>query len=355
MEHRKTENPLSERNRDFQPVITGPIRPENHRAAAYKEIVLEYLTPEEVRSLMEKSDLKGLLQLLSVWGWIAAAFAVAAIWTNPVTIALALVIIGAKQLGCAIIMHDASHYSMFRTRKLNDLLGNWFGAYPLIHNVGQYRPYHLRHHLATGTADDPDVHLTTGYPTSGAGIVRKFSRDLAGVSGLKGYFGILAMHLGYIRYNLGNYIERVVRKERGYIWKNAWNNLRGPLAFHAMLLGVCWAAGHPWLYLLWPVSLLTTHMLVLRIRSMAEHSMVDDPDDPLRNTRTLKANWLERLLFAPLNVNYHLEHHLLFTVPSYNFPAMHALLRERGLYEKASYSDGYWNIVKMAMRPGPAQ
>ena len=57
---------------------------------------------------------------------------------------------------------------------------------------------------------------------------------------------------------------------------------------------------------------------------------------------------MERLLIAPYWVNYHLEHHLLFTVPSYNFPKMHEKLVERGLYEKANYSDGYLNIIRMA-------
>ena len=51
--------------------------------------------------------------------------------------------------------------------------------------------------------------------------------------------------------------------------------------------------------------------------------MMPDPADDLRNTRTTLARWWERLLIAPNRVNYHLEHHLLMTVPHYNLPRMH--------------------------------
>ena len=48
-------------------------------------------------------------------------------------------------------------------------------------------------------------------------------------------------------------------------------------------------------------------------------------------------------------MNYHLEHHLLMTVPHYHLPRMHALLRERGLLEKALVSEGgYWKVLQRA-------
>src|SRR5207248_2156770 len=88
------------------------------------------------------------------------------------------------------------------------------------------------------------------------------------------------------------------------------------------------AAGVWWAYpLLWLVPLLTWQMVITRIRNIAEHAVIPDGDDPLRNTRTTKANWIERALIAPYFVNYHLEHHLLYYVPCYNLPKLHAVLR----------------------------
>src|SRR5260370_9565077 len=71
---------------------------------------------------------------------------------------------------------------------------------------------------------------------------------------------------------------------------------------------------------------MTFHELVVRIRSIAEHSMAPDNDDPFRNTRTTHANWLMRAFGAPHFVNYHLEHHLLVAVPCYNLPPAHEIL-----------------------------
>ncbi len=86
----------------------------------------------------------------------------------------------------------------------------------------------------------------------------------------------------------------------------------------------------------------------MRLRSIAEHGMVPDPADPLRNTRTTLARWWERLLLAPNRVNYHLEHHLVMTVPHYNLPRMHRLLRARGVLEDACVTRGYLDVLRLA-------
>ncbi|HVM97662.1 MAG TPA: fatty acid desaturase, partial [Candidatus Acidoferrales bacterium] len=88
--------------------------------------------------------------------------------------------------------------------------------------------------------------------------------------------------------------------------------------------------------------------LVTRLRSIAEHAMINDPADPLQNTRTTLARWWERLLIAPNFVNYHLEHHLVMTVPHYSLPRMHRLLKERGVLENACVSTGYLGIFQNA-------
>lgn len=326
------------------------IKPENNQIAKYKKIVNEYLTKDEIRLLMEKSDLKGLMEILETWSWIVFSFVLVGVFPNVLTVIIALFILGGKQLACAIIMHDTSHYSMFRSKRLNDFFGNWFGAYPIIHNVYQYRPYHLQHHVATGTEDDPDINLTKGYPTTKQSMTRKFLRDLSGATGIKGHIALIAMHLGFLKYSLGNYIERITVHERGYLIKNGLKNLSGPLISNLILFGICYAFGKPMLYLLWPAALLTTNQFSLRVRAIAEHSVVEDTADPMKNTRTTYANFIEKLLFAPHHVNYHLEHHFLIPAPSYNYPKMHKILKERGFYEKGLLKNGYVDIVKMTIK-----
>jgi len=123
---------------------------------------------------------------------------------------------------------------------------------------------------------------------------------------------------------------------------------------NALLLAGLAALGHPALYLLWAGAWLTTHTLVTRIRSIAEHALAPEPSDDLGHTRTTLARWWERLLIAPNRVNYHLEHHLLMTVPHYRLPELHRLLRARGVLEHACVETSYYRILRRAASKGTA-
>jgi fatty acid desaturase len=109
------------------------------------------------------------------------------------------------------------------------------------------------------------------------------------------------------------------------------------------LAGVWWA--YP---LLWLLPLMTWMMVITRIRNIAEHAVVPDSDDPLRNTRTTKANLLERAFIAPYFVNYHLEHHLLFYVPCYNLPKLHAILMRGPHAPRMEVQPGYAQVLRLA-------
>jgi fatty acid desaturase len=316
----------------------------------YTAKLREFLTPDEVKQVMHKSDLRAGLEVAAMWLWIIFAFALVGFYPNVFTVIIALFILGGKQLACAILLHDCSHDSMFSSRKVNQFVGNWFGAYPILQNLEQYRPYHRQHHMYTGLDDDPDMSLTKGYPTTAFSMMRKVARDLVGATGVKAQIGVLAMHVGIIKYNLGGLVERVTEKKD---WRetisNAFNNLRGPLTANLIMFGILYLLGHPMLYLLWIGAMFTTYNFSLRIRSMAEHSMVEDRTNPQKNTRTTYANFIERMLFAPYHVNYHAEHHLCMGAPSYNLPKMHEILLQKGFYKDGVLEDNYWSIVKLAI------
>jgi fatty acid desaturase len=59
------------------------------------------------------------------WAVIIAAGAVFVIWPNPLTYILAVMLIGARQLGLAILMHDAAHGALHPNAKLNDWMAEW--------------------------------------------------------------------------------------------------------------------------------------------------------------------------------------------------------------------------------------
>jgi len=296
----------------------------------------ETLSIAERRELLTLKDGRAWLSIALDWALIGAAFALVALAPNPLTVVVAIAVIGSRQLGLAILMHEAAHRILLSDRRWNDWVGNWVCAYPVYLDVHPYRKYHLRHHARTWAADDPDLPLATPFPITRASLRRKIWRDLSGQTGWKRLKYTLRGDLG-MSPGLG---QRSANP--------GWQSFRGMVITNAVLLGLLTVAGHPALYLLWVAGWFTTYSLVTRIRSIAEHAAIPDPADELGNTRTTLARWWERLLVAPNYVNYHLEHHLLMTVPHYNLRRLHRLLRERGVLASACVTNGYVAVLRLA-------
>lgn len=299
----------------------------------------EYVSKQELARLREMQDWRSWASVLSNWGLVLGAMALVAVWPNPLTVLAALLVIGARQLGMAVLMHEAAHFTLFSDKRVNDWAAEWLCAFPVWTDLLSYRQYHMAHHARTWTREDPDLNLAQPFPVTRDSLRRKIWRDLSGQTGWKRVKYTLMRDLGLRRGKMARTHESM-------------RAFRGMLITNGVLLGGLWLAGHPTLYLLWVGAFLTTNMLVTRIRAIAEHSMVTDPSSPLQNTRTTRANALERLLVAPNRVNYHLEHHLLMTVPHYKLPEMHELLRARGALEGANVADGYRQVLRRASSKG---
>ena len=310
--------------------MAEPVYVERHTAEGNSDWRSAF-SREEIAALLEMQDWRSWLSVAANWGLVFASMATVAVFPNPLTVVAALFVIGARQLGCAVLMHEASHRSLFSNRRVNDFVGQWLCAYPVWSDLLAYRPYHLQHHAHTGTPRDPDLGLIRPFPITRASLRRKIWRDLSGRTGVK--FARAAFQRTFLR------------------WRNpaARRAALGMAVSNGVLLAGLAALGHAELYLLWAGAWLTTNTLVTRIRAIAEHALTPDADDPLGNTRTTQARWWERLLIAPNRVNYHLEHHLLMTVPHYHLPRLHALLRERGVLERACVeTDGYGAVLRRA-------
>src|SRR6185295_19540860 len=90
-----------------------------------------------------------------------------------------------RQLGLAILMHDAAHGLLFANRRLNEWVGAWLCAAPVFTSLALYRPYHLAHHRHTQQPEDPDLGLSAPFPITRASLWRKILRDLTGRTALE--------------------------------------------------------------------------------------------------------------------------------------------------------------------------
>lgn len=320
---------------------------------ANKQKASDYLSSEQIRELKKASDLKAYAMFAFNWFLIAFAFFIAGNWPNIVTIVLALFILGGRQLGLGILLHECSHRSFFSTQRQNDIVGHWLAGIPVLVPIDFYRPYHFTHHTKTGTTEDPDVGNIAQYPVTKDSFKRKLIRDFLGLSGLKATFALLFYVLPGRAGNavsLGLNSDKV-GKDAG--WKMGVRNYLHVLLFHTTLFSLFIMSGHASLYGLWWVAYIFTHPFIIRIRQIAEHGAMPAlaSDDVRETTRTTIAKWWERLLFAPNYVNYHCEHHLLPTVPSYHLASMHQILKSQNFYtdhSAALVEKGYPEIIRLA-------
>lgn len=312
--------------------------------------IRDVLTAEEIAALRRPSDLRGALAVGTTWAVIAATFAMVAAWPGPLTVVAALLLLGGRHLALAVLMHEAAHRSLFASRRLGEWVGHWLCAAPSGNRLAAYREHHLGHHAHAGSERDPDRALVEPFPTSRASMVRKLARDLFGRTGLRRVVGIALMDLGVLAYDVSGKPERNgPEHRRPAVMARAFVRNAGPtILTNVVLLGTLAAAGHAWLYLLWVGSYLTTYSVVLRLRSIAEHACTDDGSSVFAHTRTVMVGPLTRLFVAPHHVNYHLEHHLLPTVPYYALPKLSRMLRTRGAYEGAHVTRGYLRVLDRA-------
>ena len=84
------------------------------------------LSPEQLASLRQRSDAWGLWLVVHAWGVVGLAMLLFARWPNPVSFLVAVVLIGSRQLGLLILMHDGAHGMLARTPWLNRVLAQGF-------------------------------------------------------------------------------------------------------------------------------------------------------------------------------------------------------------------------------------
>ncbi len=293
-----------------------------------------YFSPDEWADLSARSSWRGLWLVAHCWGVIALAMVVGVLW--PVTIPLGIVVVGARQLGLFILMHDAAHAHLHPTRRVNDWLATWLCS----GDIRQYRPYHLTHHRYVQQAEDPDLVLSAPFPITRRSLARKVVRDLTGQTFFKQRFGHIAKRVKTRA--AGESALRIVGEE---LAKD-----RRFLIGNALGLAVFAVAGYWWVWVvLWLVPMATWLQLVSRVRNIAEHALIDqDQRDPLRQARTTRVGLIERIVVAPYWVNYHCEHHLFTNVPCWNLPRAHAVLARRGTLPSMELQSGYLSMLESA-------
>ena len=294
----------------------------------------DFFTPKEWGVLSARSQWKGLALVAHCWLVIGVAIYLGVLW--PFTIPLAVMLIGNRQLGLFILMHEAAHGALNKNRTLNDWVGKWLCGSEL----HAYRSYHLQHHRFVQQTEDPDLILSAPFPVTRDSLRRKIIRDVTGQTFYKQRLGALVAKLK-------------ARNGAASAWSIVLAEARQQKLFligNGIGFALFCAAGLWWVWLLmWLLPMATWLPVVTRLRNIAEHALVaQNGSDPLRHARTTHAGLIERLLIAPYWVNYHSEHHMFTQIACWNLPLAHRILKRQGVTARMELQPGYWAVLKLA-------
>ncbi|WP_269219847.1 fatty acid desaturase family protein [Brevundimonas vesicularis] len=299
-------------------------------------------TPQEWEPYQIRSAWVG--PLLVAHCWAVIALAVIAGVLIPWLIPLCVMVVGTRQLGLAILMHEAAHGGLSKSNRLNDFLGHWLCAMPIGASLKAYRPYHLTHHRFAQQAEDPDLMLSAPFPVSPASLRRKLIRDLTGQTFFKQR---VLLPLAQAR-------SSGPRDDGAHDYESivTGRSVLPFLAFNTILLAGFIVAGVWWaFFMLWLLPMATWFPMVTRLRNIAEHACVEGSAvDPFRAARTTRASWWERAFIAPYWVNFHAEHHLFMHVPCWKLPRLHRAIRAKPQAEVMEVAPGYASVLKAVTR-----
>jgi fatty acid desaturase len=283
--------------------------------------VLAGLTPERKAFLTQRSNSDGLRHLC---GYLAAmAICTAYIAFQAPFWGFALLPQGILISFLFTLSHECTHYTPFRSKRLNDLTGHAIGAL-LAMPFTWFRYFHLAHHKYTNDPDnDPEL--------EGGGRPETWGQYIVHLSGFGFWKGGLTT-----------------------IWRNAFYPITAsylpPRQHPAMqreariliavyMLALLSLLAMPLLLWTWIVPALIGQPF-LRLYLLAEHGHCPPVADMLENSRTTYTTRVVR--FLAWNMPYHAEHHSFPNVPFHKLPDLHDDLQAH----LKSTSKGYARFTK---------
>jgi fatty acid desaturase len=260
--------------------------------------------------------------VVSAWGQTIGIIWLAVWLDRPVAWIAAFLLMGRAHAQLAALMHEAAHRTLFRTKRVNDFVGRWLLGFPAFTPIDLYRRGHMAHHRQEFGPDEPDIPLYRGYPITRASMRRKLVRDATGRTGWKLFKGLVR---GVVS------IDPAVRFQA-----------RAIVGCQIVLIAICVALGHPWLWLLmWFLPYLTVWRVINRLRAIAEHGGLHASKDRRETTHCVRQTPIPRFCLVPYHIGFHLAHHMDPGVPWTRLPEYERELRRAGFispgYEYRSY------------------
>ena len=266
------------------------------------------------------------------WGLIVSVILLSESLQSTWAYLAACLIIASRQHALLVLTHEAVHYHLSRNRKANDVVSDFFFAFPILFDTNGYRQTHLKHHRHLNSDQDPDWIRKSKLPDWQFPVKMK-SLSLYALTfpfwhGIKEWFQV-GIHFSGVAYKE----QRNSSQQR--------KHFAVKLTYFTTLIAMALALdGASLLLWYWIVPLFLVFPSLQRVRSVSEHFGLSHADE-LHATREILASPVERFFFAPHRVNHHLTHHLYPSVPFYNLPRAYQVLEREMFKGRAHLNRGY--------------
>ncbi|MFT5483447.1 MAG: fatty acid desaturase [Halieaceae bacterium] len=282
---------------------------------------------EVLRELSRKDAARSTFYLLLLAGVALGSFSLLVLLPSLASFVIVFLVIGVLQHHLLIVQHEALHLFLFNDRRANEYIGAVVSY--LIGFTMRYRKLHFSHHRQLGGVGDPDLHNYELTPLTSAHLRKMLLLNLTGIAAITQFF----------RQSIGT---KNVTENESFDW-----GVLGIVFTQLLLLVGFYAVGHvQYYFVFWLLPLITIAKTITNFRNMAEHLLMQG------NTRyrTILCGGVEKLIFAPLNFNYHADHHLCLSVPYQNLPQLHEYLSKLDDYrDYVDVRTGYISTIRDAL------
>jgi fatty acid desaturase len=272
------------------------------------------INKQELARLSHRQFRKVVIDTLALWAQIVIAWFLAAkIDSLPFTVACAC-FVGNRYYSLYIIGHDGLHRRLHPKENVNDLWNDLFLIGPLGAITRINRTNHMNHHRSLNIENDPDLYKYS--PRKGQSTI---------------YFWYTLTGLPFVWKAVKNVYSNTNRKTNLAI-RHKPRDLFIIVMIQLTLILALSATFGWWGFLgMWliPVYVFTFCADITRV--FCEHSTESGHVDSALAERliTYKSNLVERVIFAPMNMDHHIAHHLWPSIPYYNLPEATAIMLSR--------------------------
>lgn len=324
-------------------------------------------TPSEINDVLsnKKFDLKKLSEP-NTWaslGQIAIEYfgAAAAIalcmnfWSWPLYI-LCLMFIACRQHALGVIMHDGVHYRIAKNKLLNDIITEYLIALPIFTPLLDWRRAHFSHHRNPNTEEDPDWMIKQNnkewiFPKKKLDFLLlifkySFCINLLGLIFTR-KLTIQQKIKYFLKAFLGTRPSPKLKSEKPLRPKR-YNYVVNTIFYALLFTSITYLGIWKQFLMFWVIPALAWAQFLTRIRSIAEHFGIEN-DNIYDKSRTMYPNLIDKLfLGASWNINYHLDHHLYPSVPSYRIKQLHSFIKDLPEYKSKAHitPNGFYGVFK---------